>query len=100
MVIDGNVYVPGRPRPRVTWFLENEVIDQSYDTRTDGMVVNHLTFKNVQKEHLHKRLICQATNNNLVEPEMRAAVLDINCKYNFVFLLLCSFSLFVICFIL
>ncbi|XP_076260413.1 sidestep IV transmembrane protein isoform X2 [Rhynchophorus ferrugineus] len=70
----------GRPRPRVVWFLENTVIDDSYENRSDGVVVNHLTFPNVGRQHLHARLICQATNNNLVPPETKAVVLDINLK--------------------
>ncbi|XP_060536558.1 neural cell adhesion molecule 1 isoform X2 [Cylas formicarius] len=70
----------GRPRPRVIWFLENTVIDDSYENRSDGVVVNHLTFPNVGRQHLHARLICQASNNNIVPPESRAVVLDINLK--------------------
>lgn len=72
--------LPGRPRPRVVWFLENTVIDDSFENRSDGVVVNHLTFPNVGRQHLHARLICQATNNNIVPPETKAVVLDINCK--------------------
>ncbi|KAG5882968.1 hypothetical protein JTB14_037321 [Gonioctena quinquepunctata] len=70
----------GRPRPRVIWFLENTIIDDSFDFRSDGMTVNHLTFPNVGRQHLHARLICQASNNNIVEPETKVAVLDINLK--------------------
>ncbi|KAL1513906.1 hypothetical protein ABEB36_003245 [Hypothenemus hampei] len=70
----------GKPRPRVVWFLENVVIDDSFENRSDGLVVNHLTFPNVGRQHLHARLICQATNNNLVPPETKAVVLDINLK--------------------
>ncbi|XP_063921437.1 contactin-1 [Zophobas morio] len=70
----------GRPRPKVTWYLENTVIDDSYEIRSDGIAVNHLTFPSVGRQHLHARLICQASNNNLVPPETRVAVLDINLK--------------------
>ncbi|XP_018570338.1 nephrin, partial [Anoplophora glabripennis] len=70
----------GRPRPRVIWFLENTVIDDSYEIRNDGTVVNHVTFANVGRQHLHARLICQASNNNLTQPETKVAVLDINLK--------------------
>ncbi|CAH0550173.1 unnamed protein product [Brassicogethes aeneus] len=75
-----NFTVIGRPRPKVTWFLENTVIDDSYEIRSDGIAVNHLTFPKVGRQHLHSRLICQASNNNLVPPETRVAVLDINLK--------------------
>jgi hypothetical protein len=83
----------GRPRPKVTWFLENTVIDDSYEIRSDGMAVNYLTFPNVGRQHLHARLICQASNNNLVPPETRVAVLDINCKYVYAIVVLLVISI-------
>lgn len=70
----------GRPKPKVIWFLENTVVDDSYDVRPDGIVVNHLTFPNVGRQHLHARLICQASNNNIIPAETKVAVLDINLK--------------------
>ncbi|XP_066142389.1 neural cell adhesion molecule 2-like isoform X1 [Euwallacea fornicatus] len=70
----------GRPKPRVIWFLDNTVIDDSYDNRSNGIVVNHLSFPNVGRQHLHARLLCQASNNNIVPPETKAVILDINLK--------------------
>ncbi|GLV36530.1 sidestep IV [Carabus blaptoides fortunei] len=72
--------VGGRPRPRVTWFLENSVIDDSYEVRPDGVVVNHLSFPNVGRQHLNSRLICQASNTNLAPPASKVVILDINLK--------------------
>lgn len=70
----------GRPKPKVIWYWENTVIDDSFDIRPDGVSVNHLKFPNVGRQHLHSRLICQASNTNLVPPVTRVAVLDINLK--------------------
>ncbi|KAI5634750.1 immunoglobulin domain-containing protein [Phthorimaea operculella] len=70
----------GRPRPRVTWFLENLVIDESYEQRPDGITVNTLTFPNVGRQHLNAQFVCQASNTNLVPPENKILVLDINLK--------------------
>ncbi|CAH1987501.1 unnamed protein product [Acanthoscelides obtectus] len=70
----------GRPKPKVIWYLENTVIDDSYEVRPDGFVHNHLTFPNVGRQHLHARLICQASNTNIVPPMTKAAVLDVNRK--------------------
>lgn len=75
----------GRPKPKVVWFLENTIIDDSYEIRSDGITVNHLTFPKVGRQHLQARLSCQASNNNLVLPETRTAILDINCKYKTTF---------------
>ncbi|KAL3285909.1 hypothetical protein HHI36_000427, partial [Cryptolaemus montrouzieri] len=70
----------GRPRPRVNWFLENSLLDDTFEIRSDGITVNYLTFRHIERKHLHARFICQASNNNLVAPETRVAVLDINLK--------------------
>nr|CAD7437683.1 unnamed protein product [Timema bartmani] len=72
-----------RPRPRVTWFLENTVVDDSYESRPDGITVNHLTFPNIGRQHLHARLVCQAVNTHLANPTSKVVVLDINreCSY-------------------
>ncbi|XP_026318067.1 hemicentin-1 [Hyposmocoma kahamanoa] len=70
----------GRPRPRVTWYLENVVIDDSYEQRPDGITVNTLTFPNVGRQHLNARLVCQAANTNLAPPETKVLILDINLK--------------------
>ncbi|CAD0203702.1 unnamed protein product [Chrysodeixis includens] len=70
----------GRPRPRVTWYLENVVIDDSFEQRPDGVTVNTLTFPNVGRQHLNARLVCQASNTNLAQPETKVLILDINLK--------------------
>ncbi|CAH0689953.1 unnamed protein product [Spodoptera exigua] len=70
----------GRPRPRVTWYLENVVIDDSFEQRADGVTVNTLTFPNVGRQHLNSRLVCQASNTNLAQPETKVLILDINLK--------------------
>ncbi|XP_049877561.1 hemicentin-1-like [Pectinophora gossypiella] len=70
----------GRPRPRVTWYLENVVIDDSFEQRSDGVTINTLTFPNVGRQHLNARLVCQASNTNLAPPETKVLILDINLK--------------------
>ncbi|KOB78250.1 Uncharacterized protein OBRU01_02793, partial [Operophtera brumata] len=70
----------GKPRPRVTWYLENVVIDDSFEQRTNGVTVNTLTFPNVGRQHLNARLVCQASNTNLAPPETKVLILDINRK--------------------
>ncbi|KAL4705371.1 hypothetical protein ACJJTC_016564, partial [Scirpophaga incertulas] len=70
----------GRPRPRVTWYLENEMIDDSFEQRADGVTINTLTFPNIGRQHLNARLVCQASNTNLAPPETKVLILDINLK--------------------
>ncbi|XP_034941261.1 neural cell adhesion molecule 1-like isoform X2 [Chelonus insularis] len=71
----------GRPPPRLIWYLDNVVIDDSYhyDSKTD-MTVNILNYPRIGKQHLKARLICQANNTNLVPPETNLVILDVNLK--------------------
>ncbi|XP_065086587.1 hemicentin-1-like [Ochlerotatus camptorhynchus] len=70
----------GRPRPNVTWYLDNMVIDESYETRPDGTTVNHLSYPNIGRQHLDARLMCVASNTNLTPPNNKVVVLDVNLK--------------------
>ncbi|XP_063367620.1 nephrin-like [Cydia amplana] len=70
----------GDPRPRLTWYLENTVIDDSYEQRGDGVTVNTLAFPNVGRQHLNARLVCQAANTNLAPPQTKMLILDINLR--------------------
>lgn len=73
--------IPGRPRPNVTWYLDNSVIDESFETRPDGTTVNHLSYPNIGRQHLDARLMCVASNTNLTPPNNKVVVLDVNRKY-------------------
>ncbi|XP_060805169.1 nephrin [Amyelois transitella] len=70
----------GDPKPRVTWYLENTVIDDSFELNSDGTTSNNLTFPNIGRQHLNARLVCQASNTNLAPPETKVLILDINLK--------------------
>ncbi|XP_044730222.1 neural cell adhesion molecule 1 [Chrysoperla carnea] len=72
--------IGGRPQPRVTWFLENTIIDDSYEIRNENLVINHLSFPSVGRQHLNARLICQASNTNLAPPASKVLILNINLK--------------------
>lgn len=74
------IFYIGRPRPNVTWYLENTVIDESFETRKDGITVNHLSYPNIGRQHLNARLVCVASNTNLTPPNSKAVILDVNCK--------------------
>ncbi|XP_076164768.1 neural cell adhesion molecule 2 [Ptiloglossa arizonensis] len=71
----------GRPPPKLTWYLENNMIDESYQYNTDlGLTVNNLSYPKVGRQHLNARLICKASNTNLVEPQTGLVILDVNLK--------------------
>ncbi|XP_043581853.1 hemicentin-2-like isoform X1 [Bombus pyrosoma] len=71
----------GKPPPKLTWYLDNTVIDESYHYNADsGLTVNRLSYPKVGRQHLKARLICEASNTNLVSPQTRLVVLDVNLK--------------------
>ncbi|KAL5283989.1 hypothetical protein ACFFRR_006326 [Megaselia abdita] len=72
--------IGGRPRPNVTWYLDNTVIDESFEQRPDGRTINHLLYPNIGRQHLNSRLTCVASNTNLTPPNNKVIVLDVNLK--------------------
>ncbi|CAK1553342.1 unnamed protein product [Leptosia nina] len=70
----------GDPRPSVIWYLENTIIDDSYERRDDGVTTNSLSFPRVGRQHLNSRIICQASNTNLAPPLTKLLILDINLR--------------------
>lgn len=62
----------------MTWYLDNTVIDDSFEHRPDEVTVNHLSFLNVGRQHLNARLVCMASNTNLSPPNNKVLILDIN----------------------
>ncbi|XP_023158582.1 protein turtle homolog A [Ceratitis capitata] len=75
-----NTLPTGRPRPNVTWYLDNTVIDESFEHRPDGKTVNHLSYPNIGRQHLNARLVCVASNTNLTPPNNKVVILDVNLK--------------------
>jgi len=77
----------GRPPPKLTWYLDNTVIDESYHYNAEtGTTVNHLTYPKIGRQHLKARLICQAGNTNLVQPQTKLLILDVKRESFFVVL--------------
>ncbi|KAG8253862.1 hypothetical protein J6590_024216 [Homalodisca vitripennis] len=70
----------GRPRPKVIWFMENTVYDESFEYVGENLTVNRMRLPAVGRQHLEKRLVCQASNTQLMTPQFKVVVLDINLK--------------------
>uniref|UniRef100_A0A0P4Y268 Sidestep protein n=1 Tax=Daphnia magna TaxID=35525 RepID=A0A0P4Y268_9CRUS len=52
----------GRPRPEVSWWLDNKLVDHTFIGTSENVVQNVLVIPQLQRHHLHAILRCQASN--------------------------------------
>ncbi|XP_057377769.1 uncharacterized protein LOC130699475 [Daphnia carinata] len=59
----------GRPRPEVTWWLGEKLVDYTYIATSETVVQNVLVIPKLERRHLHAILRCQASNYYFVHNE-------------------------------
>ncbi|XP_076283532.1 hemicentin-1 isoform X1 [Lasioglossum baleicum] len=78
----------GNPRPRVTWYLESQVIDAPSEIReTQGpagesnvVTISNVTLKGLTRSHYHAKLYCKANNTHLALPLTTAVIIELHMK--------------------
>ncbi|KYQ58917.1 Protein turtle like protein A [Trachymyrmex zeteki] len=72
--------IGGLPPPRVTWYFDDEVLDDTYTQEHDDITINRLDIQRVTRDFLRTRLICKANNTQLMTPLTSEVILDVNLK--------------------
>lgn len=57
------------------------LLTSSYEQRADGVTVNHLSYPNIGRQHVNARFVCMASNTNLMPPNNKVLILDVNRKF-------------------
>ncbi|XP_053967380.1 nephrin [Anastrepha ludens] len=68
----------GVPPPRVSWWREHALVDDSFHVLPDGTVRNVLHLKNIARKDLLTVYTCQASNGHVVAALTKKVVLDMN----------------------
>jgi len=74
--------IGGLPPPRVMWYFNDKVLDDTYTQEHDDITINRLDVPRVTRDFLRTRLICKASNTPLMMPLTSEVILDVNCECN------------------
>lgn len=81
----------GRPQPRLTWWHETTLLDNTSHVLSENRVKNVLKLQKLERRYLNTVYTCQASNNNVTNPITSSVTLDMNCEY-FIFIIPCIYD--------
>ncbi|XP_057337147.1 hemicentin-2-like isoform X1 [Microplitis mediator] len=75
----------GKPKPQVLWYLENRMIDATYEEREvqgptgdiNFITLNRITLKDLTRSQHHAKLTCKANNTHLAEPPSTTVIIEL-----------------------
>nr|XP_040569184.1 nephrin-like [Lepeophtheirus salmonis] len=63
-------HVPGgEPLPSVLWYMDDVLMDDTFQQTYEGTVKNGLTIRKLERKHTESLLRCLASNNNITRPK-------------------------------
>ncbi|XP_050702989.1 serine/arginine repetitive matrix protein 2-like [Eriocheir sinensis] len=68
----------GRPRPKLSWFFEEKLLDDVVEVRRGEITSNTLHLPSLTRNYLYRVLTCQASNSNLSVPVAATVTLDMS----------------------
>ncbi|XP_045127676.1 hemicentin-1-like isoform X2 [Portunus trituberculatus] len=72
--------IGGQPSPRVSWFQEQQVLDEEAEQREKQVVKNTLRLGPLTREHFGTNYSCQAVNSDQVGPRSKEVTLQMYLK--------------------
>nr|XP_053630672.1 uncharacterized protein LOC128687309 isoform X2 [Cherax quadricarinatus] len=82
--------VISKPPPRVTWWTNGEMIDDTDESPRAHTVTNTLTLARLTRAHLHTIIVCRASNSNHTAPVQTSVTIEMNCECHSLLLKLIS----------
>ncbi|XP_024081839.1 hemicentin-1-like [Cimex lectularius] len=70
----------GEPRPTVSWFVNEKLVEASDYTEGNNLVINKLTVPSLKRHHLNTTYKCQASNTKLMTPTEKTVRLEMFLK--------------------
>lgn len=71
--------VSGNPKPKLTWWRNNEIIDHTYEVNDDE-VKNILWLDGLHRQNADDVLSCKAENSKLIGPKIVTVNVNMYCE--------------------
>ncbi|XP_034941129.1 hemicentin-1-like [Chelonus insularis] len=72
--------IGGSPPPRVSWYLSDKMLEDSYKRENDDTTISRLDIERVTRSFMKSKLTCRASNTHLIPPVNESIILDMNLK--------------------